>query len=186
MSRSKSAFTLVELLVAMVVATILVSITVSLYGLIRTSMTQDQAKADAAQNARVALDRMTRELRQAADIVTNLPSDASDTTVAQPHEIEFLDGHANDMTYKRYYLSGTTMQLQVKEYYFSTDPTTRVAWNAKSGGVSPTSAVISTQDIAEMVQSLNVYEDGVVQVEVTTSDGANQIYRLQTAVQGRN
>lgn len=171
----------------MLVSGILVGITVSTYSLIRTSMNLDTMKADSAQNARVAMERMSRELRQAAEVVTMLPSSAADTSVVQPHEIEFEDGHANDLTYKRYYLDGTTLQMQVKEYYFSTAPSTRVQWNAVGGsGEAPIAAIITTQDIADMVQSLTLYESDVFQVQIVTGDGMNQAYHLQTSVAGRN
>jgi prepilin-type N-terminal cleavage/methylation domain-containing protein len=183
----RSAFTLTELLVAIMIATILVTVTVSLYNLIRTSISQDQAKAAAAQNARVAADRLSRELRQAPDVVTVLPTSPSNTTVTQPHEIEFEDGHANDLSYKRYYLVGTTLELQVKEYYFSSDPTQRVRWNAIGpGGVVPVSAVVSTQDVADMVQSLNFYENQTLLISITTGDGINQAYKLQSTIERRN
>ncbi len=183
----RAAFTLVELLIAMLVSGILVGVTVSTYTLIRTSMTQDNLKAASAQNARVALERMGRELRQAPEIVTNLPTSSTDTSVTQPSEVEFEDGHADDLTYKRYYLNGNILQVEVKEYYFSSAPSTRVRWNSVGGsGESPISAVISTQDIADMVQSITFYENEVFQVEIVTGDGINQSYSLKTSVEGRN
>ena len=186
MYKSKRGFTLVELLVATIVASILVSVTVSLYGLIRKSMAQDQAKADLAQNARVSLDRISRELRQANSIVTNLPASPADNSVAEPHEIEFEDGHANDLTYKRYYLNGSVLEMDVMEYYFAGSPNTRVSWDATNNGVSPISAVISTEDIADMVQTINFYEGATLLAEIITTDSASQTYSLETSVEARN
>lgn len=183
----KKAFSLTELLVAVMISSILVTLTVSVFTLVRKSMVIDQAKADITQNARITVDRLSRELRQTPQVVTLLPLNAADTSVSQPGEIEFEDGHANDLTYRRFYLSGTTLQLQVKEYYFAASPSNRVRWNEVNGsGDLPLSAVISTQDIAEYVNSLVFYGSEVIQMEVTTTDGLNQTFTLQTSVQGRN
>lgn len=186
MSRAR-AFTLVELLIALVVSGILVSISVRIYGVTRTALQQDQAKADLSQNARIVLGRLSRELRQTPDIVTILPANQSDNSIAQPGYIEFQDGHANDLTYKRYYLNGTVLEQDTKEYYFSSAPGTRVRWDATSNGATPTASVISTQDIADNIQSISFYgNDSSVQMVIISSDGANQRFTLQGTVQERN
>jgi len=183
----RRAFTLIELLVAIAVSSILIVTAVSMYTLIRNSITLDQSRGDMEQNANIALDRLSRDLRQTPDVVTVLPASTTDASVPKPHEIEFEDGHTNDLTYRRYYLNGSVLELDTKEYYFASNPATRVKWNATSGGTSPVSAVISTQDIADMVQTLNVYgNDSVMQVEVITTDGGTQTFSLRTTVEGRN
>lgn len=185
------AFSLIELLVALAVSSILVSSTVSLYGLTRKAITVDQSKADLTQNARVALDRMAREIRQTPEIITPLPDNPSDTSVAQPGYVEFENGHDNNLEYYRYYLSGTTLRLEKKEYFFTNNPSVRVRWNSTGGGGyggggSPLSNIISTQDIATSVQSLQFYGSNLVQIILTTNDGAGQSFTLRTNVYGRN
>lgn len=185
--RRRKAFTLVELLVAVLVSSILIGLTVSIYGLFRKSMALDQSRADITQNARIALDRMSREIRQTPDIVTEMPADPSDTSVSQPGEIEFEDGHAEDLTYRRYYVSGGVLHLDIKEYYFSYEPGVRVKWNSiGTGGVSPLSTVISTQDIATNVSSLLLYGGTVIDLSLSTSDTNGQVYLLRTSIYGRN
>ncbi|HSI20604.1 MAG TPA: prepilin-type N-terminal cleavage/methylation domain-containing protein [Verrucomicrobiae bacterium] len=184
---SKRAFTLVELLVAVVVSGILVGITASTYSLFRRSMALDQGRVSLSQNARIALDRISRELRQTPAVVTLLPANPSDLSTPQPGELEFEDGHANDLTYRRYYLSGGTLKVDVKQYYFAYDPTTRVRWNEQgTGGVSPISNVISTNDIADNVQSISYYGSNEVQILVTMLDSEGQQFQLRTTVLGRN
>jgi prepilin-type N-terminal cleavage/methylation domain-containing protein len=181
------AFTLVELLVAISVSTILVGITASTYSLFRKAMGADQSRADIAQNGRTALDRLTRELRQTPDVVTILPADTADTSVAQPGELEFEDGHANDLTYKRYYISGSILKVDTKQYYFTYDTGTRVHWNAVgTGGVSPVSNVTATNDIADLVQSVAFYGSNEIQIVITTTDGKGQTLPIRTKVLGRN
>lgn len=185
--RLQPGFSLTELLVAVMVSSILVAATVSIYSLVKKSMSLDQGKADISQNARITLDRLSRELRQTPQVVTALPQNPADTSVAQPGEIEFEDGHTNDLSYRRYFLNGTTLQLQVKEYYFAAAPSVRVRWNELDGsGHTPLSAVVSTQDIAEYVSSLAFYGSEVIQMVITTTDGGIQTFKLQSSVQGRN
>ena len=50
--KNRSGYTLVELLVAVIIAGIMITITASIYGLFRKSISRDQAKAEISQNAR--------------------------------------------------------------------------------------------------------------------------------------
>lgn len=187
MSHAKG-FTLIELLIAVLVSAILVTMTVSVYNLFRRAMAYDTDWANASQNGRVALDRLGRELRQSAEVVTTLPADQSDGSITQPHEIIFEDGHANDLTYRRYYLVGTTLKLDVLEFYFASDPSTRVKWDAiGGGGTNPVSSVISTQDVAEMVQSISFFGPNPIQVLIQTGNTDSGVTTvMQTSVTERN
>jgi len=186
---NKRAFTLVELLVSVVVSSILVAATVQVYSLFRTTMMRDQAMSDSMQNARVALDRLSRDLRQTGDVVTELPSyTIPDLEISQPHAIEFEDGHANDLTYRYYYLSGTTLRMQTKRYYFTGQTGTNVHWDTiGTEGASPVVADVGNPlDVADMVQELNVYyEDGIYIIEMLTGDGVVNM-PVRTSIIGRN
>lgn len=183
----KKAFTLIELLVAILISSILIGTTVSVYTLFQRSMGQDQFQADVIQNARVALDRLTRELRQTPDVVTVLPDDPNDNSVQQPGAIEFEDGHNYDLSYHRYYIVGGVLKMDEKEYYFSYQNSIRVHWNSVgNGGVAPISRVISTIDIADNVQSLTLYGSNLIQIIIETGDGSSRDYQLRTTVMARN
>ena len=184
-SRNKG-FTLVELLVAMLISSLLISVTVAVYSAFRKTLAADQSAADLSQNGRVALDRISRELRQTPEIVTVLPTDQSDVSVTQPGEVEFQDGHADDLTYKRYYINGSYLELDTEEYYFASDTSTRVAWNSVgTSGDSPVKHVISTQIVAETVSSLALYGGKPLEVIISTTDG-KQTVTLRTNVNERN
>ena len=186
-TRNKSGFTLIELLIAVVISSILVTITVSIYTLFRRSLTLDQSRTSLNQNARVGLDRLSREVRQALAIVTVFPSGPNDNSVAEPNEIEFEDGHLQDGTYRRYYISGTTLQVDTKEYYLSGSPGTRVNYNTQPpGGQTLLSNVISTQTLAENVKSFVIYDSTVLQFILVTNDGSNQSFTLRTSIFPRN
>jgi prepilin-type N-terminal cleavage/methylation domain-containing protein len=183
----RSAFTLIELLVAMAISAILIGASSSVYSLFRRSISQDQQTADFSQNARVALDRITRELRQTPDIVTDLPTDPSDPNTVEPHLIQFENGHLNDLSYLKYYLNGTRLEMDTIEYYFSYDPGHRVKWNAVgNGGAAPLNRVISTQDIADNVLDFSLYGVNSIQVIITTGDGLGSSYILRTTITPRN
>jgi prepilin-type N-terminal cleavage/methylation domain-containing protein len=181
----RPGFTLIELLVAVLVSGILIGVTTSTYVLFRKSVAQDQGKTEISQNARIAMDRLTRDLRQTTAVVTVLPTAPSDLSVTQPHEIEFEDGHlesgdTNYLSTRRYYLSGTTLKLDINLYKLSG---ATVRYNV--AGASKT--VLSTQDIAQEVTSLMFYNDaGTMEVDIATGDGGNQSYSLQTVIRKRN
>jgi len=183
----KAGFTLIELLIALIISGILVGVSTETYSLFRKSLSKDQSQAEIAQNGRIVLDRLARELRQTNDVVTVFPASTTDHSVAQPNEIEFQDGNANDLTYRRYYIVNGTLKLDTKQYAFSYDPTHRVVWNAVgTGGVSPTASVISTVDVADHLQDLIFYGDNLLQVQVDTVDSFNQTFTVRTTILGRN
>jgi prepilin-type N-terminal cleavage/methylation domain-containing protein len=184
---SKRAFTLVELIVAISVSSILIGITASTYSLFRRSMALDQGKSLIAQNARIALDRISRELRQTPDVVTQLPATPADTSIAQPGGIEFEDGHANDLTYRRYYVVDKVLRVDIKQYYFPDDPGVRVRWNAiGAGGAAPASNIVTTYDVADSIESIAFYGTSEVVLLVTASDDLGQQMQLRTTIYGRN
>jgi len=181
---AKRAFTLVELLLALMIASLLVSMTAGAYTLFRRTLAQQQTSAELAQNGRVVVDRLSRELRQSPLVVTVLPDDPSDTSVTQPSEIEFESGHDSTMTYYRYYVSNGVLKLDTKYYYYSSAPATHVRYTTASP--QPQAAVTSTVDVADRVKSLAFYGDQSVRIVLTTTDGGTQDYKLDTTVLRRN
>lgn len=192
MHMHRKAFSLIELLIAISVSSILVAITISTYGLFRRGIAQDNAKAQLSQNGRVALDRISREVRVTPQVITQFPDNAADPSPIQPHEIEFQDGFLaisdpSYLTYHRYWLSGTILMMDVKEYVFTSNPGVRVlAGSTDGGGNPPVSNIISSQAIALSVTSLIFYGAKPLEIDLTTSDVTGQSYFLRTTVSGRN
>ena len=188
----RTGFTLVELLVAIIISSILIGVTVQTYTLFRKAVVQDESRSQLNQNGRVALDRLTREIRLTPELLTIFPANVADNSVVQPEEIEFQDGYVSVMdtsylTYHRYYLNGTTLELDIKQYYFASQPTVRVdAASVDSSNNPPISQIISTQAIAQEVSSFNLYGRKPLQIVLTTSDNFNQLYPLRSNVTGRN
>jgi type II secretory pathway pseudopilin PulG len=187
--KSAAAFTLVELVVALLISSVLITVTTSVYVVTRKSISADLSNSDNSQNARIAIDKMARDLRQTREVVTSLPANPSDTSIAQPGQILFEDGHPNTtdstyLTYRNYYLTGAgVLNLDVDYYYVSPDTATRVHWTTPNAVAS----VISTTAIAEHVKSLSFYDSGgPIQIVVVTTDSNKQTYTLRTTVFKRN
>lgn len=185
----KKSFTLIEILIALIAGTILILTLYSVYVVnsktYRTSVNQEEL----TQNARIALERMTRDIRQTFEVVTVLPPTATDQLNPPPSYIEFQDGHdISKIQYIKYYLDGNNLKRQAVHYSFSTDRNTWVKWNAQDqSGHAPDRIVDPTQDVikADKVSSLKFYGDNVITVELTVSDSINT-FNFQTDVWGRN
>jgi len=188
----RNAFSLIELLVAISIASALLTATISVYSLFRKATNKDQSHSDTVQSGRVALDRLSREIRQTPDIRTIFPDNASDTSPAQPGEIEFEDGDegnpATDLTYRHYYVTGGALTLEVRECFF-VGQNIRVHWNdVDSNGNPATCQTIagSTQVIAQNVLSMVLYGRKPLQIILTTQDLTGQTYVLRTSITSRN
>lgn len=83
MTKNKSGFTLVEMVVLSCIFMILMTVVYSVYIFQQKAYRTGESSAEIIQNGRVVLERMTRELRQAKKIVTVLPAS----------EIKIQDGH---------------------------------------------------------------------------------------------
>jgi len=83
MSRKRSAdkgFTLVELLVAMVIASILITVALSTVVGSQQAVVVTKQQSDLNEEARQALNRMARDVRQANEIITAVKPDGSPTS----------------------------------------------------------------------------------------------------------
>lgn len=108
-----AGFTIFEIIVSISLFVIIILMTGSLYQISQKSYNKGSDGAELTQNARVSLDRISRELRQATDIVTSLPAS----------EIFFRDGHdISEITYIKYYLNNNNLMRLHVAYSFDTDP----------------------------------------------------------------
>ncbi|MCK5044473.1 prepilin-type N-terminal cleavage/methylation domain-containing protein [Candidatus Parcubacteria bacterium] len=84
-------FTLIESIVAVAVFILISVVMYSVYSFNQRAYLEGEKMAELVQNGRIVIERITRELRQATDMVTVLPQ--TDQGAANPTEIEFQDGH---------------------------------------------------------------------------------------------
>jgi prepilin-type N-terminal cleavage/methylation domain-containing protein len=124
----KKGFTLVELLVTIVVLSLVLGAVYEGYSLSQKASREGERAAEIAQNGRVILERIVREIRQAEEIVTELPEGEAGAS----GEIIFEDGHISDpYHYIHYFKEDTNLCREVVGYYFSDDASqTLVPWDA--------------------------------------------------------
>ncbi len=181
---TNAGFTLAEILVVISIFVILIVLIFSIYILSQKAYYVGDAKAEIDQNGRIAFDKMSREIRQAKEIVTDLP----ETNDNPPNEIMFEDGHnVSEINYIRYYLkNGTELWRQIIYYYFDAAPTVHVRWNAEDQyGEPPASAVSEDKLIAEYFQTLEFYEPNAINLYAELIKNNHYLY-LITKVFGRN
>lgn len=201
--KTKKAFTLVEILTVVFLATLIIIAAYTIYLISYKSYKKNTASAELTQNARIALERMSRDIRQATEILTDLPEDPEAGT--PPQEIKFQDGHnmlaGGQIQYIRYYLKAPDppdpehpnifdLYRKVTHYAFgdSTDPNW-VLWSTlDANGLSPheyPNSDQSDQIKAEKISTLQFWGTNVITINLEVSDGTTT-YNFQTKSLGRN
>jgi type II secretory pathway component PulJ len=185
--KNKKGFTLLEILVAISLSFLLLE---ALYGVYITSYksyTNSIAEAELNQNARIAMERITRDLRQTPEIVTVLPPNDTDPLNPSPSEIQFQDGHNTaKIQYIRYYLVNNDLNRQVIHYYFATDVNTWVKWNALDQYGNPPKESIDEDTVrADKISSVQFYGTDLVNITIVAANQKNS-YTYQTQTLGRN
>lgn len=183
----KLGFTLIELLVSITAGTLIMIGTLNIFSLARTSLEKGNHRAEATQNARIALEHIARDLRQADEIVTALPETATDPLLPPPANLEFRDGHDPEtLTYLRYHLAENRLHRERSYYAFSADPAIRVTHNLRdASGNPPTKTILDDLAIAEGVESIEFWGEGVLSIQITTRRGSTRV-TIPTSIFGRN
>ncbi|MDD5626796.1 MAG: prepilin-type N-terminal cleavage/methylation domain-containing protein [Patescibacteria group bacterium] len=185
---SQKGFTLAEILVAISVGLVVVLLAYASYDLALRFTEKENKKVELAQNGRVALDRITRDLRQSQELVTDLPPVSDDPDSPPPAEIMFQDGHTLEpIQYIRYYVLDGSLHRERSHYYFSADPDSWVVWSAVDEfGHSAEKAVDADEVIAEYIDHLIFWgEDRLVHIMLTALSLEEKVDFL-TGVCGRN
>jgi len=176
--------TLIELITSLGVMVIVMIAAYTTYSVHQKAFKSGSDYLDWSQNGRIALDRMSREIRQTPIIITSLPSASSQSAV---NEILFQDGHtANPIKYIGYYLDGTNLMRKVIHYYFPSEPDQWVPYGSHDAqGTPPLVAQDENQVIAESVTSLSFWGEKVIYIKINVGRSDKNL-SLQTAVWGRN
>jgi len=180
----RRAFTLVEMLTVVFLGMIIIMAAYSVYLMSYKSYNKNFENSELTQNARITMERMTREIRQASEIVTILPEVGTNPGSS---EIKFQDGHTTDQVqYITYYLSGTDVKRKISHYYFAAYPDDWVTWSAKDGnGNSPLEEIDMDEVKAQKIISLNIWNDAVITLAITASNGTNS-FLFETKILARN
>ena len=184
-----NAFTLVEILTVVFLGALIILAAYTAYLISYKSYHRNSQSAELTQNGRIALERMTRDLRQAVELVTVLPENPG--VGAPPAEIKFQDGHdywptTGKIQYITYYLSGTDLYRKVSHYAFPSYPDDWVLWSTTgSEGTLPTEYTDLNQIKAQNISQLQFWGEDVIIISFDVSDGTST-YSFETKVLGRN
>jgi prepilin-type N-terminal cleavage/methylation domain-containing protein len=156
-------FTLNELLIALAVFTINI--------------------AEVTQSGRLILKKISKELRQAREIVTDLPSTRGTAT----DTLEFEDGQKEEPYYYiHYFEEDGAVEREVKRYYFPSDPQQFLPWSATSSGEEL--AATTTEGpaaVGSYVFDLKFWEDGMVNIFIGLKKEGKEA-DFETKIFGRN
>ena len=176
----KNGFTILETMVSVSLFTILILLTGSLFSLSQKSYTAGANENELTQNARVSIDRISREIRQSVEIITSLPATST--------EIFFQNGHDMDqITYIRYYLDGTDLMRAHEAYYFSADPGVYVIWNGLNHlGQPPEKIMLEDRVVGEFFNNVRFWgNNNLVHILINLEKNQKQL-QIQSSVFSRN
>ena len=180
----QGGFTLTEMIIAITIFALIVVAVYSVYTLSHQAYREGERAAETIQNGRVVLERISREIRQAKEIVTELSDDEAGATST----ILFQDGHEiSTIHYINYFKEGTNVKREVIAYYFSGDPATHVPWDATPppGQQKLATTTEEARIIGEYVAGLGFWGSPVINTSITL-EKENKITNLKTQIFGRN
>ncbi len=182
MFSQKKGFTIIEVLIATVLFVVVVLMVGSIYIMSQRVNRQGSNITELVQNSRVCMDRLSRDLRQAINIVTVLSSTTPST------EIFFQDGHNPDeISYIKYYLNGSDLMRDKIVYYFSSDPTSYVYYDdVDIFGNPPIEQVLESKVVGEYFSQLLFFaSNNIINIYMALSKGSFQL-NFNTSVYVRN
>jgi type II secretory pathway pseudopilin PulG len=181
--RARPGFSLLETIVVIALFMFVILTSGTIFIMSQRLYTRGADQGELIQNARVCLDRLSRELRQGVDIVTDLTSSTTPAT-----EVEFQDGHdPSSITYIRYYRDGDDLKRQRAVYYLAIDPAVYVFHDSTdSFGQPAVRNVTEDRVVGEFFDSITFWnDDGLVTVDALLRKGMVD-FPIDTKVYIRN
>lgn len=181
----KFGFTIIEVSVTTAILSLVLGAVYGVYNLSQKAYTTEENMIEITQNGRVVFERLSREVRQATEIVTELPEEEASATST----ILFEDGHITEpYIYIRYFQEDSLVKREVISFYFSDDQIeTPVPWDAvpPGGQTLLVKTIQEAQIIGEYIDQLKFWGSGVVNIILDLDKKENNL-RLKTAIFGRN
>lgn len=181
-------YTLLEIIVSLAIFIMIVLLTGSIYSLSQSSYRKSSDLAELTQNNRVYLDRLSRELRQSANIITTLPPTDTDPVNPPADQILFQDGHdLSQITYIRYYLNGTDLMREHSAYTFDTAPGVYVYYDSLDlANELPDKTVLEDRVIGEYFNQIKFWgSSGIINIYLKLIKNTNT-FEVETSAYGRN
>jgi len=164
---------IIEVVLVLALSLMIFIIVWNIYNITQKSYKNSTDREELVQNARIIMDRISREIRQTDDITTTLPI-INDHSI---HEIKFHNSH-NDaqIEYIRYYLDSNELHREISHYYFSSAPETYVTWDMTEGGLPPQMHTDSDQLVGEFISQLDFSgSNGLVDIALILTNNNKQI-----------
>lgn len=182
----RKAFTLIELLVALAGGLLIFTAVLGFFSAGSRTLKTGGARSETVQNGRIALERVSRDLRQAQALVTRLPPTDTVPGFPPPSSLEFEDGHdPTALIYLRYHLEGTLLYREVSYYSLPSAPTAHIRYTARgASGNPPLKTVTEDAIIAEGFAKLEFWGGKTIIMRETLGNGTATVF--QTAVRARN
>lgn len=177
-------FTLSEILVIIFLFLLIMRAVYSIYLLSNLSYKTGENIAEINQNGRVILERMSREIRQAREIIGEFP----DQEINATDSIRFEDGHVSEpYHYIHYFKDNYEIKREVIAYYFSGDVDTLVPWDSipPIGQTLETKNLESQKVIGEYVKSLSLWGSDLINIKLIL-EKKDKSLELKTKIVGRN
>lgn len=178
-------FTTAELLVILAIMVIIISAISSSFLLSQWTYRSGENTSEVIQNGRVILERMTREMRQAKEVVTVLYEDESGATST----ILFEDGHTStSYNYIHYFTQDSTVEREVLGYYFSGDTQQALVPHdaiPPEGQTLQIKNIEETVAIGEYVTSLKIWGNSKINIKIQLTK-KNKSIELQSEIFVRN
>lgn len=183
----EKGFSLPELLITITVLIVALGLVYSTHLLSQKSYREVETLTEITQNGRIIFERMTREIRQAKEIVTELSEDEPEETVGPAQGIIFEDGHREEPYYYiHYFKENTNLKQEIIVYYFSGDSSTYVPWDAAPPeGQTLEQAILENRIIGEYITGIKFWGSGVINIFITLEKNNKKI-NLRTKISGRN
>jgi len=194
-------FSLVEIMLAVVIFSLMVGLILNVFIFSQKLYRQTETELELLQNGRIVLERISRDLRQAEEMVTALPQVPDNPDNPPLQEIEFQDGHnpspyaglGSDYYYIRYYLNLANNEVYRQYRVYCFDPcetcTSYFRWNDSrlEGEELVTTHACDLEDriIGEYLSDLRFWGLGTINISLVLNKSA-QTMNLQTSTWGRN
>ena len=178
---TNQGFTLAELLVAISVTLLLLGTLYAVYEISQDSFKYGSTKIELTQNAKIGLERISRELRETNQITTVLPTTGDDPENPPVNEITFQDANFEQIRYINYYLSGNDLNRCIYHYYLGGAPDEWVTYDTP-GAVESLDEELTT---ATNITNLEFYGQTVITINLSAHSGSESI-DLSSQVKPRN
>lgn len=185
LAKKNEGFTILEIIVSISLFVIVILLVNSMYSISQKAYNKSSDEAELVQNARVCLDRISREIRQSVTIITAMPNTPTSTPA---EEIFFQNGHdINQITYIYYYLDDSDLIRQHRAYEFDSEPGVYVpVGSVDDFGDSPDELILEDRVVGEYFDTLEFWgENGWVNVGIDLSKNQDSL-SVDTTVYSRN